>query len=96
MPIVILPDFFRSDKPERSLAEIRCIVAELQRLYEDADKAVQEPEIREAYKTIISHKGWLVSQKIIQLFQNLMSGVSELEEVEPYSKVAYSPYPFKS
>lgn len=60
-----------------------------------AEEARQEPEIQEAYKTIIAHKGWLVSNKIVKMYQSMMCAVGELETVEPYTKMAFSPYPFK-
>lgn len=96
MPNDPIPEFFRSDNPERMLGEVRRAFCELQKLYQDAEKANQEPEIQEAYKTIISHKGWLLSNLIIKMYQSMMSAVAELEEVQPYTKMAFSPYPFKS
>lgn len=95
MPVDAIPEFFKLNAPENMLSEIRGLICELQRLYRDAEEARQEPEIQEAYKTIIAHKGWLVSNKIVKMYQSMMCAVGELETVEPYTKMAFSPYPFK-
>jgi len=70
---------------------------ELAKLRNEYEKKIQMPDLQKAYKVVLEHKGFLLSQLMVQFYTSSMKAISELEYVnvdtELEVKLKYSPLP---
>jgi hypothetical protein len=70
---------------------------ELAKLRNEYEKKIQMPDLQKAYKAILEHKGFLLSQLMVQFYMSSMKAITELEYVnvdtELEVKLKYSPLP---
>jgi hypothetical protein len=52
---------------------------ELTRLRIEYEKKLQSPDLQKAYKTVIEHRGFLLSQDMVLFYHSLMLAITELE-----------------
>ena len=52
---------------------------ELTKLRIEYEKKIQSPELQKAYKTVIEHRGFLLSQDMVLFYLSLMEAITELE-----------------
>ena len=70
---------------------------ELAKLRNEYEKKIQMPDLQKAYKVVLEHKGFLLSQLMVQFYMSSMKAITELEYVnvdtELEVKLKYSPLP---
>ena len=70
---------------------------ELAKLRVEYEAKIQMPDLQKAYKAVLEHKGYLLSQLMVQFYTSSMKAVSELEYVNVDTdlevKLKYSPLP---
>jgi hypothetical protein len=52
---------------------------ELTKLRIEYEKKLQSPDLQKAYKFVVEHKGFLLSQLMVEFYMSLMNAITELE-----------------
>ena len=87
-------EFFVDDHATTLMSEIADGYIELAKLRMEYDQKYQNPELQTAYKQIMEHKGFLLSQLVVKFYSGAMGAISDLEVVtgaEQTVKLKYSP-----
>ena len=84
MPIQPIAEFLTPNANNTVQAEVLLTsimdgYIELTKLRIEYEKKIQSPELQKAYKTVIEHRGFLLSQDMVLFYLSLMEAITELE-----------------
>jgi hypothetical protein len=93
MPNDPISEFFTPDTTDSLPAQVlltRIVedYIELAKLRNEYEDKLQTPDLQKAYKAVLEHKGFLLSQLMVQFYMSSMKAVSELEYVDTDTDVA--------
>jgi hypothetical protein len=76
-----VPEFFVDDNASELMNRIADGYIELAKLRIEYDDKKQQPELQLAYKQVLEHKGYLLSQLVVKFYMSAMGAISDLEVV---------------
>jgi len=92
-----IPEFFVDDNASELMHKIADGYIEIAKLRLEYDEKAQQPELQKAYKQVLEHKGFLLSQLVVKFYVSAMGAISDLEvvggTVEDSVKLKYSSLP---
>ena len=92
-----IPEFFVEDNASDLMHKIADGYIELAKLRLEYDEKAQQPELQKAYKQVMEHKGFILSQLIVKFYMSAMGAISDLEVVggtlDESVKLKYSSLP---
>jgi len=79
VPEFLTPNANDTVPAEKLLTSIMDGYIELTKLVFEYERKLDSPDLQKAYKTVIEHRGFLLSQEMVQFYHSLMGAITELE-----------------
>jgi len=79
VPEFLTPNTDNAVPAEALLTSIMDGYIELTKLVIEYERKLESPDLQKAYKTVIEHRGFLLSQEMVKFYHSLMGAITDLE-----------------